>query len=229
VVTVPQIGIEVWDRDLQEMAIQWDRYVVETELHMVAQWRADLDALTAHEGHLREAGEWLIGPSDWLGVLARERHEVTHSRLLGWLCDPSGEHGLGTTFLRAFLELVGSPFPADPSATVSLEVEGGSGLSRADLVIDLPTGRVVIENKVDAPEGPEQCLRLSQDHPAPAHLVLLSPGLLAPLTAGTSLPRWKAVRWQQVGCALSECVASAWGPARHIAIEYAATLRRLFG
>jgi hypothetical protein len=224
-----QIGFAGWEAALREMTIQWDHSVLESESARVSQWSTDLEAFEAEERALRVAGEWLTGGSDWLSVLARERHEMTHSRLLGWLCDPSGQHGLGTTFLRAFLDLVESPYPADPSTMVSLELEGSSGLTRADVVIDTPRGRVVIENKIDAAEGPQQCLRLAQDHPEPAHLVLLSPGLGAPFSAGTSHPRWKVVKWRQVGRALVECVPSATGPGRHIAIEYAATLRRMFG
>jgi hypothetical protein len=228
-VAMTRTGIDGWQTVLQEMATQWDNSVLETQSARVFRWSADLEAFEAEERRLRVAGRWLTGRSDWLGILARERHEMTHSRLLGWLCDPSGQQGLGTTFLQAFLELVESPYPSDPSATVSLELDGSTGLTRADVVIDTPRGRVVIENKIDAAESPKQCFKLAQDHPELAHLVLLSPGLDSPLTAGPSLPRWKAVKWRQVGRALVECLPSATGPGRYIVIEYAATLRRIFG
>jgi PD-(D/E)XK nuclease superfamily len=227
--SVSEIGVDDWERDLQEMAIRWDRFVLEAQLAAVAQWRSDFRALLEQERLLRAAGEWMGGLSDWLGILGRERHELTHSRPLGWLCDPSGQHGFGTAFLESFLRLIESPFSADPSAVISLEITGPSGFTRADVVIDLQDGRVVIENKIDHSESPQQCLRLSEDHPPPCHLVLLSPHLVAPLTAGSSLSRWKAVQWRLVSRALTECLGSATGPGRHVAVEYAGTLRRLFG
>ena len=218
-----------WSLAYAAMAEEWDLLVVAAGQVRVAQWEEHFARIAKEEIHLRDSGRWLTGRTDWLGVLDRERHEMTHSRLLGWLCDPAGQHGMGTTFLTRFLAFADSPHPPDAQATVSFEVLGPSGETRADVVIELPTGAVVIENKVDAPESPDQCLKLSFDHPEPAHLVLLSPYLSTPLTAGDSVGRWRTMRWRDIRRLLTECVACATGPAAHIAREYEATLRRLFG
>ena len=217
-----------WLADFHGMEVRWDQEVVAAEERKMARWLNDIGAISQEYVALRGHGQWLVGPTDWLGVLLRERHEMTHSRLLGWLCDPSGQHGLGTDFLGRFLALVKSPHGADPSATVALEVTGPSALSRADIVITLPEHSVVVENKIGAQESTDQCLLLADDHPEPAHLVLLTPGQQRPTTAGASEHRWIAVRWADVALLVETVVASASGPSSYIVQEYATTLRRLF-
>ena len=187
-----------WLTEFHGMVVHWDENVVEAEERKMAQWVNDLDAISQEYVAHRRRGQWLVGPTDWLGVLLRDRHEMTHSRLVGWLCDPTGQHGLGTVFLELFLALVKSPHGAAPSATVELEVTGPSGRTRADIVIKLPEQSVVVENKIGAQESSDQCLLLADDHPEPVHLVLLTPSQQQSATAGASQHRWIAVRWRDV-------------------------------
>jgi len=86
----------------------------------------------------------------------------------------------------------------------------------------------VIENKVDAQESPDQCFLSAEDHPPPAHLVLLSPNKERPRSAGRSEPRWTTIRWRQIAGLAEELAQDASGPATHIVVEYATTLRRQF-
>jgi len=211
------------------MAVEWDSLCAATVAATVSAWEAEMGRAAPLAASLRAAGQWRTGPTTWLGVLGRQRHEMTHSRLLGWLCDPLGQHGLGDRFLRRLLAEVGYAAPDEAAeATVALEVVGPSARTRADIVIILPAGTVVIENKIDAQESPFQCLLLAEDHPPPAHLVLLSPNKERPRSAGPSEHRWTTIRWRQIARVAEELAQDASGPATHIVVEYATTLRRHF-
>lgn len=106
-----------------------------------------------------------------LGVAHKENY---HSRFIGYLFNPSGEHDQGDVFLRALLQWL-MPHPAlSPTvrdsigaylspfvvrrtqARITTELDTG-GYGRIDLVIELPGGTTVaIENKVYAGEQEEQ-------------------------------------------------------------------------
>jgi hypothetical protein len=220
--------VKRWQEEFSAMSSTWTGNIVEAERSMIAGWAQGIVQMDSEEDSWRAAGQWLIGPVDWLAVLGRTRHEMTHSRLLGWLCDPVAQHGLGIVFLHEFLTLARCPSPAHPAAAIDLEVTGRSLKTRADIVITLPDRTVVIENKVDAPESPLQCDLLAGDHPWPAHLVLLQVKEGPPDSAPGSGERWRTTTWRDVSMALSRCLPLASGPAAYIAIEYEKTLRRLF-
>src|ERR1051326_8562427 len=110
---------------------------------------------------------------DVLGISFDER---IHSRMLGWLLDPSESHGLGATFLRRFLYDAAKlaenvNFDGNGHRVTPLQAET---LSFSDVAIDpeyvLPSARrpdlvlssedeswlCLIENKILAGEGDEQ-------------------------------------------------------------------------
>jgi hypothetical protein len=123
-----------------------------------ARWEQLLSAIAREEEQLRDAGRWLHGRADYLGVIGKHRDELVHSRMIGWLLDPCGHHGLGTQVLSTVLEYT-DLLPRDPAilarTRVSLEVPIGEG--RMDIVVEARGLYLVIENKVDAVEGPGQC------------------------------------------------------------------------
>lgn len=101
-------------------------------------------------------------------TMGMERMEIRHSAILGWLLDPQETHGLGDSFLRAFLSeaLKGTDSETSPSA---LEVSQ-SDLVDAEirrewrnidlLVISRNNGWVfVIENKFDSRQHSNQLTR----------------------------------------------------------------------
>ena len=112
-----------------------------------------------------------------LGVAHKENY---HSRFIGYLLNPSGEHDQGNVFLRALLQWL-VPHPAlSPTvcdsinaylspfvvrrtqARITTELDTG-GYGRIDLVIELPGGTTIaIENKVYAGEQDEQLGRYWQ-------------------------------------------------------------------
>jgi hypothetical protein len=194
---------------------------------------------------IRAAGRWATGPSDLLTVLGRHRDELVHSRLLRWLLRPTGRHGLGDAFLRAFLDTV---WPgeglADDAAAVRVELETTrAGVSetaaelleaRADIVVYLDDIVIVIENKVDAGEQPRQCERLYRawsDEATDVRFLFLTPTGRAPATTASEDARsaWRTLSYAQVRQALEGALAAtAAVPAamgRDSVAQYLATLR----
>lgn len=97
-------------------------------------------------------------------VLKVERNEVrTHSRFLAELLNPKGRHGMGSVFLKLFLENLQIQDFNHKAATVRIEFNAGKVSNekggRIDIVIRSGRKFIVIENKIDAPERENQLLR----------------------------------------------------------------------
>ena len=103
-------------------------------------------------------------------VLGVARSELRHSRVLEWLIDPRGSHGLGNSFLRGFLKCISSDGDRTGVSRVSpavvdgwdlLDVETVRERDRIDiLVVGESDGFVcLIENKVDSKEHTNQLSR----------------------------------------------------------------------
>lgn len=90
--------------------------------------------------------------------------EVTHSALLAWLLDPTGAHGQGTRFLRAFLSVADPEIALQLPETYRVETE----FSRMRAIIDIAVFKagdfiVYIENKTTSPNTPGQHDREIED------------------------------------------------------------------
>ena len=104
-------------------------------------------------------------------VLGVERSELQHSRVLEWLLNPGGSHGLGNSLLRELLTCVSSDSdktgvsPAVVDDWNLLDVETVRERHRIDiLVVGESDGFVcLIENKVDSEEHTDQLSRYLKD------------------------------------------------------------------
>jgi PD-(D/E)XK nuclease superfamily len=172
----------------------------------------DLDRFAAMKREadaIIDAGRWVSGPSDLLSVLGRQRDELVHSRMIGWLLTPTGRHGLGRRFLRALLDHVWPSEQLLQSGVVTVDLEetrsaadeiGSLREARADIVVLGEDATIVIENKVDAGEGVEQCERLYwswADRPTETRWLFLSPTGRPPVTAHSTAARaaWRALSY----------------------------------
>lgn len=85
-------------------------------------WTTLLSSLGAL--HRREARRPRDGAPAWVALLPDALQPEAHTALLAWLCDPRGEHHLGTRGLREVLGLVGMA-PALAEGVASVGVAGG--------------------------------------------------------------------------------------------------------
>lgn len=150
-----------------------------------------------------------------LSVIGHERDELTHSRLLAWLLDPSGSHDLGAGLLQRLAERVGiGPLVDEDAGRARVRREVVHPDGRADLVIDLPEACIGIENKIDAVEQREQCTRMVRAFGTDdAVFLFLTLDGHKPHSAGAHLERWTAVSYSEVAGWI-ETLTNGAGPER---------------
>lgn len=86
-------------------------------------------------------------PFNPFDVLRYADYEIRHSNVLAWLLDPGKNHGVGSAFLREFVQIAGVPVSSDLNAdNVNVKRE----LKYADIVIFFEDARslLVMENKM---------------------------------------------------------------------------------
>src|SRR5688572_10969215 len=100
---------------LEQLSRAWaaieERSALQQEV-MTETWSRELQNLSRLQEELRTSGRWISGPRDLMGVLDVAFDEVRHCRVLRWLLDPSGGHGMGQRFLREFAIDIGRRTPA---------------------------------------------------------------------------------------------------------------------
>lgn len=91
-------------------------------------------------------------------VLEPKTKESFHSTFLGDLLDPRGRHGQRELFLQGFLRRCGYEEDVGPWADeITIRREATIFRGRCDLLIEAPRRLcIIIENKIDAPEGKNQ-------------------------------------------------------------------------
>ena len=93
-------------------------------------------------------------------VASLKRNEVRNSAVLAWWLDPRGSHGLGAALLTELLAYMQWDCPINPSCRVGVESHpDGDRSNRVDIEIDDPGFFLIIEVKIDAPEGIQQLQR----------------------------------------------------------------------
>jgi len=193
----------------------------------VSRWEARLGEIAGDEARLRDAGRWTSGRSDFLGVIGKHRDELVHSRMIGWLLNPAGRHGLGSRVLLGLLDkLEASPEATSHLAHARVRCEVVLDQGRLDIVVNAPQLTLVIENKVDAEEGDQQCPYYSERLPSSTICVLLSPTGRESRNPSSFQPFRYAAFAEILREALQQ--ASADTPGRRIAADYLHTLELEF-
>jgi len=117
------------------------------------------------------ANDPLCTAVSYFGTLDLGLRETAHTRMLAWLMDPSENHGFDNILLQVFLrEIFALDHDPKLSEEVRIDSEIVSGESRDRLDICMrgewlvPGGKtqswlVIIEAKIDADEGENQCAR----------------------------------------------------------------------
>lgn len=107
-----------------------------------------------------------VGGANIFDVLGMARAEIRHSNVLSWLLDPRGTHGLGTLFLRTFLQSVVAA-GGDAIRLLASDLDSFVVLreyKHIDLLLVSRESKVVvaIENKVDSSEHDNQLARYEE-------------------------------------------------------------------
>ena len=218
------------ERDSRRLA------AMRTEWHTVATitaWETRIYGMVQDQRELRHAGRWVGGPRDWLGVIGRGRHEVTHSAIVAWLLDPGMRHGLGARFLERTLGHCFKDGAFGDLTTARAETEVTRGQGRADIVVWADEFTLVIENKVDALEGDDQCeyyFRAFADEVNP-HFIFLTPDGRAPTSVSEEAAEaYESLSYLDIAEFLEASLAARatdrQAEARSVAIDYLETLGR---
>jgi hypothetical protein len=217
------------DQRFQALSTEWGK------ISTLARWESRIEEVRAEDRRLREKGLWLGGPRDFLGVIGRSRHELTHSALLAWLLDPAMRHSLKAEFLR---RLLGRLFPGDrfenlEQARSQTEVTRGPG--RADIVVWGSDFTLVIENKVDATEGGDQCdyyYRAFSSETRPLFVFLTPDGRDPSSATGVAREAYKPLGYGDIAAELHATLDSVQAvpgaEARSVAEGYLQALRHEF-
>ena len=217
---------------------EWDEIAARRTRTLLAEWREAMMEMRRQHDRLASDGLWLTGPSDFLDIVGLARHENTHSRLLGWLLDPTGRHGLGCGLVERLVKhCTGKPVSV-PLAVRKVAFSVWRNDREADLVVWGRNFTLVIENKVEASEQPSQCDDLYKnfkDEIAPL-FVFLTPDGRKPHTATTrcSQRAFKTLSWPEVRAILEETLnqprpATEVPGAIDVVKNYLRTLKEQFG
>lgn len=114
----------------------------------------------------RKKGEFL---QVW-AVSGLKNNELRNAKVLAWLLNPCGSHGLGAVLLQNFLCEVRSETPSWPDLGTNLvdarvrteECPLGSDRDRVDIAIDGSNFVLFVEVKINAAEGVRQLHRYSE-------------------------------------------------------------------
>jgi len=145
-------------------------------------------------------------------LLGVRTDEASHSRVLAWLLDAESGHGQGDLFMRVFVDVCGLDIPATALERYAVRTE----FVGQEAIIDVMVSRrgaflVYVENKVYAPEGPQQVDREYRDMerygaalgvpPARQYAIFLTPYGRAPVSGDAA--RWKTLSYGQVAAAFA--------------------------
>ena len=185
------------------MEREWHEISMRRTRQLLAGWRDAMSAMRRRHDCLVADGLWVGGPSDFLGIIGHARVENTHSLMLAWLLNPTRRHGLGSGLVRRLLEhCSGDAVPAAPAVRTVKFSEWRHG-READLVVRGEDFTLVIENKVDADEQPDQCDDLYENFKddSDPRFLFLTPDGRAPRTATTPGAKraFRTVSWPEVG------------------------------
>lgn len=177
-----------------------------------------------------------LGKPNIFDVLGIARAEIRHSNVLSWLLDPNGNHGLGSLFLRMFLQKLGK-LGADAVKLLSADLNAFS-VSREYKHIDIllvsrvPEAKIVIaiENKVDSGEHGNQLARYRQTINEDFQGFYKEFVFLTPDGMDASEGDWRALGYKSISESLKYCLnrVEVGNEANLLLTQYLSLLEREF-
>ena len=234
----PSDRIRSWKAHICAMEREWREVSKHQARVLLADWRVAMSEMRCQQDSFVSKGLWVSGPSDFLDIIGRARHENTHSQMLAWLLKPTARHGLGCGFVRRLVEhCTGEPVSVS-AAVRRVRFSYWRNGREADLVVWGQSFTLIIENKVDAMEQLDQCdglYKRFKNEISPLFL-FLTPDGRKPDTATTQGAQqvFKALSWPQVRTMLEAALnearpATAVADAVDVVRNYLRTLKEQFG
>lgn len=182
-----------------------------SEQPVLAAWEGLMSSMQSEVSDLRNHGRWRAGKRTLMHALGIHYRELPLTAGLAWLLEPDGWHGLGSRVLSSLLGRLGLPAAVVHPVTVTTEDVRLDWRTRADLVIRMPGMTLLIEAKVYAGEGDEQCDRLfsawhKDEVPT---LVFLTRDGSPPSSAVRSHQQWRCLTWADVGVIVRDAIVAA--------------------
>lgn len=222
----------------REMERDWAEVLRRREEALLSGWRRAISDMQSQQDRLVANGRWVTGPSDFLAIIDLARHENTHSRVLKWLLTPTARHGLGCSLAERLVEHCAGTLPRKPLSVKEVTFSEWRHGREADLVVWGEGFTLIIENKVDAGEQPDQADDLYANfktETAPLFL-FLTPDGRAPHTATNpdAQRAFRRISWPSVRTMIEAALAespSASSSATGVAVveNYLLTLKEQFG
>lgn len=175
--------------------------------------------------------------------------EVRNTRVLAWLLNPRGSHGLGLTAMNGMLTTVSvklrsifnDDFSMDPGSFCRVRTEinpNGEIADRVDVEIDAENFYLIIEVKIYAPEQPGQLERYFQQAELragnrPWAIIFLTPQGRKPGTAGEYADSGRIVclSWKQLAAMLERelpCARSTSDQVQSVSRQFVVQAARRF-
>lgn len=154
---VPDNQAPSWEANFREMECEWGEISAHRTRVLLAKWKGAMLEMKHQHDRLVSGSQWVTGPQDFLDIIGRARDENTHSRMLEWLLNPTGRHGLVCGLVRRLVEHCANRSAPIPLAVRKVKFSLWRNDREADLVVWGKDFTLVIENKVDAKEEPGQC------------------------------------------------------------------------
>ena len=234
---VPDDHVPSWEAHFREMEREWGENSVRRTRVLLADWRGAMSEMKRQHDRLVSGSLWVTGPRDLLDIIGLARDENIHSRILGWLLDPTGRHGLVCALVRCLVKHCTEPVPA-PLAVRKVKISQWRNGREADLVVWGEDFTLVIENKVDAREQTDQCddLHANFKNEKRPLFLFLTPDGRKPRTATTQGAQcsFKTLSWsklrEMIEMELKESrPASEAAVAVDVVENYLRTLKEQFG
>lgn len=224
-------------KQFEEMEREWTAIGRRELARLMDAWQARMAATAFEYESLVARGLWVSGHADFLGVIHRQRDELAHSRLLAWLLTPTARHGLGSALLSRLLEYCRESPTLTPPFVRAVTCEYTRNTRRADIIVWGDDFTLVIENKVDADEQPDQCddLYANFKNEPGSTFVFLTPHGGVPRTATTSeaYRAFVPIAWSEVREMIEDAMTGSAprNPRSALAVvqNYVVTLREQFG
>lgn len=217
------LGVEADESDLLEA----EKFFIEARTAILESGVSKLEAI-------QEAAELALAKDgiNFLEVFGIKAKETPQSRFLSWLLNPDESHGLGESFLTAFMDQVQLVCQREESLDLSgviITREKSGETGTPDIVIEGTNFICVIENKIFAQEGNDQTGRYAREwRPIAEARNLDEPFLifLTPIGTDPQSPYFRAMTYSSLLDSLEQAKSVTTGAANFMIDQFIWNLRK---